>query len=78
MKQFTLLTIFCIASISLFSQEVMEVQQTLLTKRTATWCPYCGTWGWGFFEDLIEDNEEKAVLIRPQRGDSSRHSLGNS
>lgn len=45
------------------AQEVAEVQKTLLTKITATWCPNCGTWGWTFFEDIIVDNQDKAVFI---------------
>lgn len=47
----------------LSAQEVPEVQKTLLTKITATWCPNCGSWGWTFFEQLIEDNSEKAVFV---------------
>ena len=46
-----------------YTQEVPEVQKTLLTKITATWCPNCGTWGWTFFEDIITDNGEKAVFV---------------
>ena len=45
------------------AQQVEEVQRSLITKRTATWCPNCGTWGWTLFEGLIEDNEDKAVLM---------------
>ncbi len=47
----------------LFAQEVPEVQKTLLTKVTATWCPNCGSWGWDFFEHLIEDNTETAIFV---------------
>jgi hypothetical protein len=42
---------------------VPEEQKTLITKVSATWCPPCGGWAWDFFEELIEDNEEKAVLV---------------
>lgn len=64
MKRNLLLFLFCgLFSFQVIGQEVPEVQKSLITKRTATWCPFCGTWGWTFFEDLIEDNSEKALLI---------------
>ena len=46
-----------------FSQDVPEVQQSLITQITATWCPNCGGWGWTFFENIYDDNEDKALLI---------------
>jgi hypothetical protein len=49
--------------VQLNSQTVAEEQRLLLTKRTASWCPNCGTWGWTLFKNLIEDNAQKAVLI---------------
>ncbi len=45
------------------SQEVSAEQRSLITKRTASWCPNCGTWGWNLFKELIADNSQKAVLI---------------
>ena len=45
------------------AQDVPEVQQSLITKITATWCPNCGGWGWTFFDNLYDDNADKAVLI---------------
>ena len=44
------------------AQEVPEVQQSLITKVTATWCINCGTWGWAFFEDILADNGDKAIM----------------
>lgn len=55
--------LFIILGSSVFAQAVEETQRTLITKRTASWCSNCGTWGWDFMESLIDDNEEKAVLI---------------
>ena len=64
MNKKLLLFAFCfIFSSQIFAQDVPEQQKTLLTKATATWCTFCGGWGWSFFEGLIEDDEEKAVLI---------------
>ncbi len=64
---FALLFLF---ALSAKAQDVAQVQKSVITKRTATWCPYCGTWGWELFEGLIEDNSEKAVLIAAHFGGS--------
>jgi hypothetical protein len=45
------------------AQEVVPVQSTLITKRTATWCSNCGSWGWSLFKNLLEDNKSKAVFF---------------
>ncbi len=61
-QSFTLLiaVLFLVQGIA---QQVEQQQRSLLTKRTADWCPYCGTWGWNFFKDAIEDNGNKAIYI---------------
>ena len=43
--------------------EVPQTQVPVITKIAATWCPPCGSWGWTFFENLLEDNSEKAVIF---------------
>lgn len=59
----SLLLVFALSIPHMISaQQVEEKQYTLITKRTATWCPLCGGWGWNFFKSLISDNEEKAIL----------------
>ena len=63
MKKGILLLFIGFLSFGLSAQEVPEVQKSLITKRTATWCSLCGTWGWSFFEGLIEDNADKAVFF---------------
>lgn len=60
---------FC--GFGLLAQEVAEVQQSLITKRTATWCPYCGTWGWDFFDALETNVSDKAVLVAAHFGGST-------
>lgn len=45
------------------AQQVEQQQRSLLTKRTADWCPYCGTWGWNYFKGAIDQNGDKAVFI---------------
>ncbi len=66
MKKYLFLLIFTVLSALTTTAQNIEVPQThtpLIVKNTATWCPNCGSWGWTFFHNLIEDNEEKAVLF---------------
>ena len=60
---FTLLLFSLFFSVTAQEVEVSETQLSMITKRTATWCPLCGGWGWTFFEGLVEDNSERALLI---------------
>lgn len=63
MKRTITLITFLAVMVSLNAQTVTMEQRTLLTKRTATWCPNCGTWGWTYMKDIIADNSEKAVIV---------------
>lgn len=65
MKNLLLLWIAIMATTSLTAQniEVERVQKTLMTKKTASWCSPCGTWGWDVFEELVEANLENTVVI---------------
>lgn len=62
-KKLLLLTAVLFTFNVLIAQEAPEVQNSLISKITATWCPPCGGWGWGFFHDLEEDNHENALAI---------------
>ncbi len=46
-----------------FAQQVENQQRSLITKRAATWCPPCGSWGWSLNDGFIEDNGNRAVYI---------------
>lgn len=61
---FTIL-LFCFALSLANAQEITvpQTQRPLLTKRTASWCPLCGGWGWTFFRNLLDDNQNKAVFF---------------
>lgn len=37
-------------------------QHALVVKKTATWCSNCGSWGWTWFKDLIEDTADDQVI----------------
>ncbi len=67
MKNFNLsiLTLLLVASTHLHvsAQEVDPSQKSIITKISATWCPPCGSWGWDFFEELLEDHNDAALVI---------------
>lgn len=65
MKRYLLsLNLIVVFSLSLSGQiTVPETQMTLITKVAADWCPPCGGWGWDLFEEILEDNAEKAIIV---------------
>lgn len=59
-----LFCLFIAPSLSAQSEiNVPEKQVPLVSKISASWCPYCGEWGWDFMESLLADNQETANLI---------------
>jgi hypothetical protein len=58
------------------AQTVPEIQQSLITKVTATWCINCGTWGWAFYEGLSEDNDAKALMIKAHYSGDLQNTAG--
>ncbi|MBI1223763.1 MAG: Omp28-related outer membrane protein [Bacteroidetes bacterium] len=62
-KNYFVLLVACLFLAKGIAQQVVEQQRSLVTKRTADWCPYCGTWGWNFFENAIDQNGNKAVYM---------------
>ncbi len=73
MKRSLLLFCLFVLTLPLLAQEI-EVPQThhpLITKRTATWCPKCGGYGWELFRDLLADNQSEALVVAAHFGSSS-------
>lgn len=72
----SLLALLLIVSvaINLTAQEitVSPTQYSVLTKKTATWCPNCGQQAWETFRQMIEENQEKAICIAAHFDDGSR------
>ena len=58
---FTFLFVLCLSGVAI-GQE--PIQNSLITKVTASWCINCGTWGWEFFENVLEENQNNATFIR--------------
>jgi len=75
-KKITLFFISTVIGFNLQAQNVPEVQQTLITKVTATWCTNCGTWGWSFYEGLSEDNDDKALMLKAHYSGDLQTTIG--
>lgn len=52
---------FCIQSS--FGQEVNTKNWTLIHERTASWCPFCGSWGWSMKEQTINKFANDNVIF---------------
>lgn len=52
--------LFFLLSFGIFAQ----TQKTLITKRTATWCPFCGSWGWELAKAIEEKDNPNGIVIR--------------
>lgn len=69
MKQiFTLLLVLSLGFVS-YGQSFKN--QPIISKRTATWCPNCGTWGWDFKLAMLEEigADEATILALHYSGD---------
>lgn len=64
-KKFTLVALAFFLSIAAFAQSipVEKVQFSLVTKKTATWCPICGGEAWEAFQQMLSDNNSKAIVL---------------
>lgn len=64
MKNLALLFLFLATSIQLANaQEVNNKNWTLIHEKTATWCPYCGTWGWDLKTQMINKFANNEVIF---------------
>jgi hypothetical protein len=57
--------LFWVCSLGLTAQtlQVPTTQYSIITKKTATWCPICGGVSWTTFRQMINDNQSNAILI---------------
>ena len=70
MKNLILLfTLFIFSQAS--AQVVSTKNWTLIHERTASWCPYCGTWGWDMKEQILNKfaNENSVFMAVHYSGD---------
>jgi hypothetical protein len=47
----------------IMAQAVTPVQTILLSKRTADWCPNCGTWGWNFSKSVLDKTKDQDIVF---------------
>jgi hypothetical protein len=58
---FTFILLFSFISLN-FAQEIDNTQRTLVTKKTATWCSFCGSWGWNLYQQLYDKYDDEVIL----------------
>lgn len=63
MKRIIPCFLFLLAAFGIGAQNVTDIQTTLITKRTADWCPYCGSYGWQFTTQLKPKLEGKDAIM---------------
>jgi hypothetical protein len=55
-----LLACFFLVAIQGFSQ---SKQSSLIIKKTADWCPFCGTYGWSFFSKVKDQSKDLPSIM---------------
>ena len=45
------------------AQEISTEQWSLVTKKTADWCTFCGSWGWTFNKNINADQADKPTVV---------------
>lgn len=63
-RSFVLLLFILMGMVS-NAQEFKTKQTTLVIKKTADWCPFCGLYGWDYFKGLYDNvkTDENAILV---------------
>ena len=64
-RRFFGILLFFLVGLALNAQDFKTKQTTLVIKKTADWCPFCGLYGWDYFKDLYDEvkNDDNAILI---------------
>lgn len=62
MKNFFVLILILMA-VQAQSQTVSNKNWTLIHERTASWCPYCGTWGWEMKDKIFSGFADEEVIF---------------
>ena len=63
MKKILLLACLITGTLSMNAQEISTEQWSLVTKKTADWCTFCGTWGWTFNKNIIADQANEPTVV---------------
>lgn len=70
-KLLPILFLSCVVAFAT-AQDVSQTSMPLISKKTATWCGPCGTWGWSTFKTMVDQNIENAILIELHQSTSSK------
>jgi hypothetical protein len=73
MKRLLLIAIVALFATSVQAQTLIipEVQYSLITKRTATWCSICGGTAWGMMSDFVNNYADKSLAINAHHSSAS-------
>ena len=72
-KNYLLFLISVLFSGYTFGQEVVQKQNMLITKITATWCPNCGTESWDHKKEIIATYPDVVFLSAHSSTSSKLH-----
>jgi hypothetical protein len=54
---------FILAALTLSISFSQESQASLIVKKTADWCPFCGTYGWTLFKKIKEETKDMPSIM---------------
>ncbi len=61
----------CVQQIQAQPISVPDIQNSLVTKHTATWCTNCGRTAWDIYQEIVDDVKAGAVILSAHRSRSS-------
>ncbi len=63
MRKLLILACLITGTLSMNAQEISTEQWSLVTKKTADWCTFCGQWGWTFKKNIIADQAGMPTVV---------------
>lgn len=72
MKKLLPLILLLSSTVFVTAQDVSETSMPLISKKTATWCGPCGTWGWELFKTVVDQNSDNAIIIELHQSSTSK------
>ena len=64
MKQVcTIILFFALSMVNIQAQQISNKNWTFVHERTASWCPFCGTWGWTFKDSVLNKFTQANVIF---------------
>ena len=63
MKNLTFVFFFIFTLTNVQAQQISNQSWTLVHERTATWCPFCGDWGWKLKTEFFNKAQTNNVIV---------------